>query len=294
MPATELEPVTPDPKKNYRTALILLVVMIVGGIVILKAYEKRTKEGESDDRPSFVTQISEPKDLVYMQQDGELKELMSLKGKVILVQVTPKSAPDAVTTDIMRRFSEAYAEEEDVVLLTLMLDPGDAEGLEMQLKEFSKELGAGLPKWIVASNERATLHKFIKNEFKANMLPHEKDGEWIYDHSLVLIDKNRHVRKAVVPQKQGGASFVVGFDFEQAMKWDEEGIKTGTELNNAEQLEVLLNDTLGILLAEDIKQEEQSGKAVLVAVGVGMGFLVMLILIRLKSKSTNQGTLNHE
>lgn len=288
MLATELVPVTPDPKKNYRTALILVLVMIVGGIVILKAYEKRTKEGESDDRPSFVTQISEPKDLVYMQQDGELKELMSLKGKVILVQVTPKSAPDPVTTGIMRRFSETYSDEEGVVLLTLMLDPGDAEGLEMQLKEFSNELGAGLSKWIVASNERATLHKFVKNEFKANMLPHEKDGEWVYDRSLVLIDKNRHVRKAVVPQKQGGASFVVGFDFEQAMKWDEEGIKTGTELNNAEQLEVLLNDTLGILLAEDIKQKEQSGKAVLIAVGVGMGFLVMLILIRLKSKSSNQ------
>ncbi|MGJ8645034.1 MAG: hypothetical protein ACSHX9_16655 [Luteolibacter sp.] len=288
MPAIEFEPVTPDPKKNYRTALILLVVMIVGGIVILKAYNKRTKEAEADDRPSFVTQISETKDLMYMQQDGELKELMELKGKVILVQVTPKSAPDSVTTGVMRRFSEAYAEEEDFVMLTLMLDPGDAEGLEMQLKEFSEELGAELPKWTVASNERPTLHKFVKNEFKANMLPHEKDGEWVYDHSLVLIDKNRHVRKAVVPQKQGGASFVVGFDFEQAMKWDEEGIKTGTELNNTEQLEVLLNDTLGILLAENIEQKEQSSKAVVVAVSVGLGFLVMLILIRMRSKSKSQ------
>ena len=290
MPALDLEPVISDPKKNYRTALILLLVMIVGGVVILKAYDKRSEEGEQDDRPSFVTQISETKDLTYLQQDGAVKELMDLKGKVILVQPTPMSAPDPVTTGVMKRFSESYVDNEDVVLLTLMLDPGDAEGLKDQLAEFSKELGAGLPKWVVGSNERETLHKFIKNEFKAGMLPHEKDGEWIYDHSLFLIDKNRHVRKAVVPQKRGGASFVVGFDFEQAMKWDAEGIKTGTELNNTEQLEVLLNDTLGILLTEDISKKKQSNQGVVIAVTVGFGFLAMLILIQIRSRASNKGT----
>ena len=87
MPVSELTPVTPDPKKNYRTALVLVVVMIVGGIMILKAYGKRAEEGRGDDRPSFVTQISEVKDLMYLRQDGELKELKELKGKVVLVQV---------------------------------------------------------------------------------------------------------------------------------------------------------------------------------------------------------------
>lgn len=253
MPAVKLEPVTPDPKKNYRTALILILVMIVGGIVILKAYEKRTKQGESDDRPSFVTQISDQKDLVFMQQDGELRELKELRGKVILVQVTPKGAPDPLTTEVMQRFSAAYAQSEDFILLTLMLDPGDAEGLKDQLEEFSVELGAGLPQWVVASNERPTLHKFVKNEFKANMLPHQKDGEWVYDHSLVLIDKNRHVRKAVVPQRRGGAPFVTSFDFEQAEKWDEEGIKTGTERSNVEQMEMLLGETIETVLKEKIE-----------------------------------------
>lgn len=288
MLATELEPVTPDPKKNYLTALILLVVMIVGGIVILKAYEKRAQEGETDDRPSFVTQISETKDLTYLQQDGQLKELMDLKGKVILVQVTPQSAPDPTTSAIMRRFSEKYADEEDFVMLSLMLDPGDAEGLKLELEEFSKKLGAELPQWIVASNERSTLHKFVKNEFKANMLPHEKNGKWIYDHSLVLIDKNRHVRKAVVPQKRGGAPFVVGFDFEQAKEWDEKGIKTGTDLSNVAQLEVLLNSTLGILLTENLKKKEQGSKAAVVAVTVGFGFLVLLILARMRARHLNK------
>ncbi|MEP2774384.1 MAG: hypothetical protein ABJQ29_15850 [Luteolibacter sp.] len=285
MLATEFQPVTPDPKKNYRTALILLLVMIIGGIVILKAYEKRTKEGESDGRPSFVTQISEQKDLVCMQQDGELLELKELKGKVILVQVTPNADPDPVTTGVMQRFSEKYAEEEDFALLTLMLDPGDAEGLKAQLEEFSKELGAELPQWVVASNERETLHKFVKNEFKANQLPHEAEGKWVYDKSLVLIDRNRHVRRAVVPQITG-KSYVVPFDFDQAGEWDNEGVKTGTDLSNVEQMEVLLANTIDLLLAEGVSKEEASGNPVIVAVGVGVGFLILLILIRIRSKSS--------
>ncbi len=54
-------------------------------------------------------------------------------------------------------------------------------------------------KWTVGMNKKETLHKFIKNEFKANLLPYEKDGKWKYNRSLVLIDKERHVRRAVVP-----------------------------------------------------------------------------------------------
>ncbi|MDP4626245.1 MAG: hypothetical protein NWT08_14040 [Akkermansiaceae bacterium] len=290
MSAIELVPVTPDPKKNYRTALVLVLVMIVGGIMILKAYEKRTRETDSDDRPSFVTQISETKDLRYLRQDGKQKELMELKGKVVLVQVTPMSGADPVTSAVMQRFSKEYAGNEDLVLLTLMLDPGDAEGLKEQLEVFSKKLGAELPQWVVATNERPTLHKFIKNEFKANMLPHQADGKWVYDHSLVLIDRNRHVRKAVVPQKHGGASFVTSLDFEQAMKWDDEGIKTGTELSNEQQMEVLLGETIKILLGEKVS-ENKGGNSLTAVVCFGIGFVLFVILLIFKSRA--QRMTNH-
>ena len=250
MPATDLEPIAPDPKKNIITAIILVVVMIVGGIVILKAYEKRTREGEKDDRPSLMTQISETKDLNYMRQDGKVTDLLSLKGKVIVVQSLPQAQPDEVTVGVMQRLAGKFSDNTDFVLVTLVLDPGPAEGLHSQLQEVAASLGAELPQWTVASNERPTLHRFIKNEFKANQLPHEEDGVWKYDKSLVLIDRNRHVRRAVIPQKHGGASYVAPFDFDLAAEWDAKGIKTGTELNNTEQLEVLLGETIEILLNE--------------------------------------------
>ena len=94
------------------------------------------------------------------------------------------------------------------------------------------------------------MHNFIKNELKATLYPNELKGKWEYDSSIVLIDKNGHIRRAVVPQKRGGPPFIATFDFEQAAAWDAKGAKTGTEHNNLEQLEILLNHTIDKLLAE--------------------------------------------
>lgn len=253
MQPAELEPVTPDPKKNLVTALVLLGVMVIGGFVILTAYEKRAREGAKDSRPSLLTRISETKDLTFIRQDGKVTDLMSLQGKVIIVQSMPREQPDAITVGVMSRLSEKYAGDPDVALVTLVLDPGPAEGLQVELAEVADMLGAELPQWTVASNERATLHRFIKNEFKANRMPHEENGRWSYDKSLVLIDRERHVRRAVVPQKQGGAAYVAPFDFELAEQWDTENLKTKTKLSNVEQLEKLLGETIDILLVEKVR-----------------------------------------
>ncbi len=290
MPAPDLEPVTPDPRKNFITALILVVVMIVGGIVILKAYEKRTKEGAKDDRPSLMTQISETKDLTYIRQDGKVTDLMSLKGKVLVIQSLPQSQPDSATIGVMKRLAEKYAGNPDFALVTLVLDPGPADSLQAQLEDVAETLGAELPMWTVASNERQTLHKFIKNEFKANRLPHEKDEIWSYDKSLVLMDKNRHVRRAVVPQKRGGAAYVATFDFELAKEWDEEDVKTGTELTNVEQLEVLLSNTIDTVLAEEADPDEgrSRSKAPVIAVAIGFVLLLVFIIVRARLRKNPQ------
>ncbi len=280
----ELEPVTPDPKKLRRTAYILILIMILGGVVILKAYEKRNKEASSDNRPSFVTRISEQKDLVFLRQDGEQKDLLSLKGKVLVVQCLASNQEDILTTPVMKRLALQYQANDGVALVTLMLDPDSSEGLKNQLVELSTRLGANLPQWTVASNERPTLHKFIKNEFKANMLPYEKDGVWRYDRSLFLIDKNRHVRKAVIPQQRGGAPYVASFDFEQAQKWDDEKITTKTEHSNIEQLEILLGQTIEVLLKETPEKPKRKSPATILYVGIG--FILLFVLLIIKSRRT--------
>jgi cytochrome oxidase Cu insertion factor (SCO1/SenC/PrrC family) len=254
MRANDLEPVEVDPKVLRRTAWILVVVMVLGGSLILIAYQKMAREVAKDTRPSYVTQISERKDLLFKRQDGELAELKWMKGKVVVVQSVPRADVDELTTGVMRRLAERYKERDDFELVTLMLDAGGQDEVDEELKDLAEKLGAELPKWTVGTNEQETLHKFIKNEFKANLLPYEKDGKWKYDGSLVLIDKDRHVRRAVVPQERGGAPYVTGFDFQQAAGWDRDEIKTGTEFTNVEEMERLLIKTVEILLEESAEK----------------------------------------
>ena len=289
MPIHDLEPVVPDPKKLRRTAWILVAIMFVGGFVILKAYGKRTLEAKSDDRPSFVTQISERKDLTFLRQDGKVTDLMSLKGKVLVVQSLPQAQPDDFSTDVMKRLGGKYAGKEDLVLVTLVLDPGPAKALPAQLQAVAADLGAELPQWVVGSNEKETLHKFIKNEFKANMLPYEEDGKWAYDDSLVLIDRNRHVRRAVVRKVKAdqpgvvSSNQVVTFDFRQAVEWDEKGLITGTDLSNVQRMEELLGETIETLLAEKADVNERKSPAALLITGIS--FALFFILLILKNKA---------
>jgi hypothetical protein len=154
---------------------------------------------------------------------------------------------------VMKRLAESRAANPDFHLVSLVIDPLPAENLLATLTETAATHGMKLPQWWLGGNEPKTLHKFIKNELKATTYPNEKTGKWDYDAAIVLIDKNGHIRRAVVPQKQGGPPFIATFDFEQAAAWDAKGAKTGTANTNAEELEVLLNQTIDKLLAETFK-----------------------------------------
>jgi hypothetical protein len=122
------------------------------------------------------------------------------------------------------------------------------------------------------------------------MLPHEENGKWVYDRSLVLIDRNRHVRRAVVPKVKIGepgvvsSNQVVTFDFAQAEEWDQTGLMTGTDLSNVERMEELLGETIATLLAEKGDAAKRKSPAVLVTVGVG--FTLFFILLILKTKAS--------
>lgn len=252
LPDPSLEPAIRDPKKLRNTALVLFAMMLGGGALILKAYEQWSEKQSQDDRPAVIYRITPERDLRMLRQDGKTVDLVDLRGKIIAVNVISLRDPQAAERSqaVMKRLAETRKTNGDVHLVTLILDPMPADKLLPTLAETATTQGMTLPQWWLGSNEPKTLHKFIKNELKANVYPHEVNGKWEYDPAIVLIDKNGHVRRAVVPQKQGGPPFIATFDFDQAAGWDAKGVKTGTEHSNSEQLEVLLNHTIDKLLAE--------------------------------------------
>jgi cytochrome oxidase Cu insertion factor (SCO1/SenC/PrrC family) len=256
LPDPSLEPAIRDPKKLRNTALILVAMMILGGWLVLAAYEKWSTSQAKDDRPAVAYRITPERDLRMLRQDGKTVDLLDLRGQVIAVNVISLRDPGVAerTMEVMKRLAAARAGTADFKLVTLVLDPMPREKLETTLAETAKAQGIALPQWWLGSNVPEDLHKFIYNQLKATVSPHEKDGKWNYDPSIVLIDKNRHIRRAVVPQQRGGPPFIATFDFEQAAAWDAKGAKTGTEHNNVAQLEILLNQTIDKLLAEPFKK----------------------------------------
>jgi cytochrome oxidase Cu insertion factor (SCO1/SenC/PrrC family) len=253
-PQADLEPAVRDPRKLRRTAWILVAIMILGGWLVLKSYETWAKRQTRDNRPALIHQIRKERDLRVIRQDGKTEDLFNLRGKVWVVNTLALGAPDSSqrSHEIMKRLSEKYAAKADFALVSLVLDPPSADQAVATLAGHAQNQGMRLPQWWLAANDPPTTHKFIKTELRANVFPHHKDGRWIHDTSIVLIDRNGHVRRAVVPQQRGGQPYVATFDFDQAARWDAEGKKTGTDRTNVEELELLLTKTIDELLAEDI------------------------------------------
>ncbi len=256
-PSPPFEPAIRDPRKLRRTAFILIGIMLVGGWFVLKAYEKWTLSQAQDERPAMIYRITKERDLRMLRQDGKEANLADLRGGVIAINVFSLRDPEAAARSmaVMKRLAENRATEKNLTLVSLLIDPFPADKIIATLAETAAAQQMALPQWWLGSNEPKTLHKFIKNELKANTYPNEITGKWDYDPAIVLIDKNGHIRRAVVPQKQGGPPFVATFDFEQAASWDTKGAKTGTSLTNSEQLETLLNHTIDKLLAEPAKEK---------------------------------------
>lgn len=252
LPDPSLEPAIRDPKKLRNTAFVLVAIMIFGGFFVLKAYERWAVSKADDDRPAVVARIKKERDLRMLRQDGQSADLADLRGNVIALNVISLRDPEAaeLSMTVMKRLAESRADTADFHLVSLLIDPLSDENLIPTLRETAAAHGMELPQWWLGSNEPATLHKFVKNELKATTYPNEKTGKWDYDTSVVLIDRDGHLRRAVVPQKQGGPPFIATFDFEQAAAWDEKRVKTGTDRNNLEELEHLLNHTIDKLLAE--------------------------------------------
>lgn len=261
LPDPSLEPAIRDPKKLRNTAFILIGIMLLGGWLIMLSYEQWSKSQAKDDRPAVIYRITPERDLRMLRQDGKTVDLVNLRGNVIALNVMSLRDPQAaeLSLAVMKRLAKSRAGDAHFNLVSLIIDPQPSEKLLPTLADAATTNGMTLPQWWCGSNEPKTLHKFIKNELKATTYPNELKGKWEYDSSIVLIDKNGHIRRAVVPQKKGGPPYIATFDFEQAAAWDAKDIKTvpegaGVNRSNVEQLEILLNHTIDKLLAEEFKK----------------------------------------
>jgi cytochrome oxidase Cu insertion factor (SCO1/SenC/PrrC family) len=256
MPAEPLVPAERDPRKLRITALWLTAVMLASGVGIYAAYVKwgsrQAEKSQEHARPGLVGRISDKSEFGFVRQDASGAKLSDLFGKVWVVCGVSVKQPDTwkATREVLLRLNERYAGRDDFRILCFTVDP-EAEDPAV-LEAAAEELGVGLPGWWFAGAGEEFVHKFLKNQLKLGLMPHRENGTWVYDSSLTVIDRDRHIRRAVVPQKRGGPPYVAPFDFAQAASWDAKGIKTGVDKTNVEQLEHLLVRTIDELLAQPV------------------------------------------
>lgn len=252
-----LEPAVRDARKLRRTALVLCGLMFLGGWLVLFAYNRHNKKQWLDTRPAFAeNRLTLEKDLPVIRQDGSSSQTLGTGGKVCIVQAVSASQAETcvLPVNVMQRLAAHYSKNSNCVLISMVIDSGAPETVRPMLAKVAQDFGATLPQWWVATNQPEVLHKFIKKELHASKLPHqESSGRWVYDTTIFVIDRNRHIRKGVVPQKKGGPPYVTGFDFAQAAEWDARGIKTKTDFTNVEEMEFLLIRTIDELLGESVK-----------------------------------------
>lgn len=253
MQPTSFEPVTPDPAKLRRTAFLLVGIMVLGGFLIIKSYEKMSVQQADDTRPALIHQIRKERDLTVIRQDGKTAALFDLRGKVVVVNCLSLANPEAAARSlaVMHRLRDRLAAGQDAHLVTLVIDPPAAEQVVGILRDMADRLSMPPAVWWLATTDEKTVHRFVKNELKASLFPHREAGVWIYDSSVFLLDRDGHLRRAVVPQQRGGRPYVATFDFDQAAEWDAKGILTGADTTNVQELEKLLNQTIDRLLVEE-------------------------------------------
>lgn len=248
---SELEPMPRDPKKLRRTALILVTLMVVSGIGVLIAYNRLAARQAEVSTPAFVTRID--KNFKLWRQDESEAGLLDLRGDVVVISPVVFSDPESwkTTREILKELSDKYRDRDDFHIVMITVDPEQESPKE--LGAYAAQLDAELPQWWLAGAQQESVHKFLKNRLKAGFYPHRKNGKWIYDPSLVVIDRDRHVRQATVRAtntsgKQLNFRNRLPFDFEQAAKWDQEGRSKGLEQTNVETLRNLLFETVDSLL----------------------------------------------
>lgn len=251
-PPQPLEPAVRDPRKLRRTALILTALMVASAVGILFAYLKLAERQADDDTPSYKGRVE--RNFKVWRQDESEGDLASMEGEVFVIAPVVFSDPERwkYTRGVLERLSKRYADRKDFHIVCMTVDP---EGEPpTKLKGYATELGATLPQWWLCAAREESVHKFLKNNLKMEIYPHRQDGKWIYDGTLVVIDRDRHIRKGTVKTSKRSRKDAA-FDFEAAAAWGEKHPVDGDVTRVSRDLEELLVHVIDHVLDKPVTKQ---------------------------------------
>jgi len=188
------EPLVPaerNPKAIFITVLCLIGIM-VGGIFVTKAYIRLLKRQQTEFRPEYKKRLQ--KNFQMVRHDREAVSLDQLVGKIWLAAPFVSHQPESgqASRDAMVAMASEFSENEDVIFLLLAVSPETDSVEKMQVFAQGHELT--LPQWWLVGAEGEKIRKFMKNELRFGIFPHQENEVWEFDTSVVIVDRQRHIR----------------------------------------------------------------------------------------------------
>lgn len=216
--ALDLEPAERNPAELRRTALKLVLVMVLGAAGILAAYQiKQTQKAEqSQGRPPVVTKIS--KKLKAQDQHGKLFDMYDLEGKVWFAAPVCVSQLDenerALT--MVQELQKHYAENEGVHFVLISIEGVDQGVGPEQLAQAAEKLGLTGPRtWWLTTGDTDKQRGFIKDQMRLGIVSergegirfwfpkafsnlekgYAEHGKYKFPALVALIDREMHLRQ---------------------------------------------------------------------------------------------------
>ncbi|NNC87989.1 MAG: hypothetical protein HKN82_05955 [Akkermansiaceae bacterium] len=190
---SKLEPAENDPVKNRRTALVLLALIVVGGVMIMVAYMIKRKGDLAErakGRPPIVARLKS--NFAVVRHDGETVAISDLKGKVWLATTICLSQPEdtAETLRAMQAVAGDRPAEDRLRFVCFTIDP--ERDRPADLAAFAGKLGLADDErwWFVAAGEEK-LRAYLKNQLRLGAVTEgEQDGRpWLrFDPLITLVD----------------------------------------------------------------------------------------------------------
>lgn len=202
--AEGLEPADVDPKQLVKTALILVVIMVFGGVAVLAAYIKRVEQQRENYRPPFVNELKGQ--MMLQLADGSISNTAEIQDDVWLYYQTSFAERDQHPE---RDKALALLPEEGVTQVEFFIDMDpNSEEDRAKMATLPEEPGV----WKVAAKAEI-LEKYLKSGLRFGTVPHLKDGNWVYDTSVAVIKRDH-------PEGKNPRIHIRGemFDFERAAR----------------------------------------------------------------------------
>ena len=202
--AEGLEPAEVDPKKLRKTAFILVGMMLLGAVAVTAAYIKLATNQKEDYRPAFVNELKGHMQLQLA--DGTVTDTSQIEPDIWLYYQTSFAERDS-HEEREKAFALLPAEGVQRVEFFVDMDPNSEE---------DRATMATLPTqpglWRVAGKAKV-VEKYLKSGIRFGTVPHEKDGELIYDTSVAVLKRD-------YPEGKNPRTHVRGemFDFDRAAK----------------------------------------------------------------------------